>query len=56
MMILGYLEHRNTPDELESPNEKLLSRWTRTVLPVKAELLEPRVVSTKNIVKASVKN
>ena len=54
-MILGYLEHRNTPDELASPNEKLMSRRTRTVLPVKAELLEPHVIPTKNIIKASVK-
>ncbi len=52
---LAILEMRNTPDELASPNEKLMSRRTRTTLPIKSELLEPVVVSTKTIIKATVK-
>ena len=52
---LAILEMRNTPDELASPNEKLMSRRSRTTLPIKSELLEPVVVSTKTIIKATVK-
>ncbi|XP_028412374.1 uncharacterized protein K02A2.6-like [Dendronephthya gigantea] len=52
---LAVLEMRNTPDELASPNEKLMSRRTRTTLPIKPELLEPVIISTKTIVKATVK-
>ena len=36
---IAILEQRNTPDELASPNEKLNSRRTRTVIPLKSELL-----------------
>ena len=36
---MAILEQRNTPDELASPNEKLNSRRTRRVIPVKSELL-----------------
>ena len=49
------MEQRNTPDELASPNEKLNSRRTRTVIPVKSELLEPYVIPTSSIIRASVK-
>jgi hypothetical protein len=52
---LAILEQRNTPDELASPNEKLISRRTRTTLPIKSELLEPIVVPTKSIIKAKIK-
>jgi len=52
---MAILEQRNTPDELASPNEKLNSRRTRTVIPVKSELLEPHVVPTSSIIRASVK-
>ena len=52
---LAILEQRNTPDELASPNEKLISRRTRTTLPIKPELLEPCVIPTLTIVKATVK-
>ena len=38
---LAILEHRNTPDDLASPNEKLMSRRTRSSIPVKPSLLEP---------------
>ena len=38
---IAILEQRKTPDELASPNEKLNSRRTKTVIPVKSELLEP---------------
>ena len=51
----GILEQRNTLDELASPNKKLMSRRTRTTLPIKPELLEPVVVPTKSIVKVTVK-
>ena len=49
------MEQRNTPDELASPNEKPLSKRSRTSLPVKSELLEPFIVPTKSIIKATVK-
>ena len=52
---MAILEHRNTPDELASPNEKLDSRKTRTVTPVKSELLKPHVIPTSSIIQASVK-
>ena len=52
---IAILEQRNTPDELASPNEKLNSRRTRTVIPMKSELLEPQVIPTSSIVRASVK-
>ena len=52
---MAILEQRNTPDELASPNEKLNSRRTRTVIPVKSELLEPHVIPTSSIIRASVK-
>ena len=52
---IAILEQRNTPDELASPNEKLNSRRTRTVIPVKSELLEPHVIPTSSIIRASVK-
>ena len=52
---MAILEQRNTPDELASPNEKLNSRRTRTVIPVKSELLEPHVIPTSSIIQASVK-
>ena len=52
---LAILEQRNTPGELASKNEKLMSRRTRTTLPIKSELLAPVVVPTKSIVKATVK-
>ena len=52
---IAILEQRNTPDELASPNEKLNSRRTRTVIPVKSELLEPQVIPTSSIIRASVK-
>ena len=52
---MAILEQRNTPDELASPNEKLNSRRTRTVIPVKSELLEPLVIPTSSIIRASVK-
>ena len=52
---MAILEHRNTPDELASPNEKLDSRRTRTVTPVKSELLKPHVIPTSSIIQASVK-
>lgn len=49
------LEHRNTPDQLASPNEKLNSRATRTANPVKSKSLEPKVTPTSNIIiRASV--
>ena len=38
-----------------SPNEKLDSRRTKTVIPVKSELLEPHVIPISSIVRASVK-
>ena len=53
---MAILEQRNTPDELASPNEKLNSRRTRTFIPVKSELLEPHVIPTSSIIRASVKN
>ena len=52
---LTILEQRNTPGKLASKNEKLMSRRTRTTLPIKCELLAPVVVPTKSIVKATVK-
>ena len=52
---IAILEQRNTPDELASPNEKLNSRRTKTVIPVKSELLEPQVIPTSSIIRASVK-
>ena len=52
---MAILEQRNTPDELASPNEKLNSRRTRTAIPVKSELLEPHVIPTSSIIRASVK-
>ena len=52
---IAILEQRNTPDELASPNEKLNSRRTRTVIPMKSELLEPQVTPTSCIIRASVK-
>ena len=52
---MAILEQRNTPDELASPNEKLNSRRTKTVIPVKSELLEPHVIPTSSIIRASVK-
>ena len=52
---MAILEQRNTPEELASPNEKLNSRRTRTVIPVKSELLEPQVIPTSSIIRASVK-
>ena len=52
---IAILEQRNTPDELASPNEKLNSRRTKTVIPVKSELLESQVIPTSSIIRASVK-
>jgi len=52
---MASLEQRNTPDKLTSPNEKLNSRRTRAIIPVKSELLEPHVISTSSIIRASVK-
>ena len=52
---MAILEHRSTPDELASPNEKLNSRRTRTVIPVKSESLEPHVIPASSIIRASVK-
>ena len=52
---MAILEQRNTLDELASPNEKLDSRRTKTVIPVKSELLEPHVIPISSIVRASVK-
>ena len=52
---MAILEQRNTPYELASPSEKLNSRRTRTVIPVKSELLEPHVIPTSSIIRASVK-
>ena len=52
---LAILEQRNTSSELASKNEKLMSRRTRTTLPIKPELLAPVVVPTKSIVKATAK-
>ena len=43
---IAILEQRNTPDEQASPNEKLNSRRTRTVIPMKSELLEPHVTDS----------
>ena len=40
---------------MASPNEKLNSRRTRTVIPLKSELLEPHVIPTLGIIRASVK-
>ena len=52
---MAILEHRNTPDAPASPNEILNSRRTRTVMPVKPELLEPTVIPTSSIIRASIK-
>ena len=52
---MAILEQRNTPDELASANEKLNSRRTRTVIPVKSELLEPHVIPTSSIIRTLVK-
>ena len=52
---MAILEHRSTPDELASPDEKLNSRRTRTVIPVKSESLEPHVIPASSIIRASVK-
>ena len=52
---MAILEQRNATDELASPNKKLNSRRTRTVIPVKSELLEPHVIPTSRIICASVK-
>ena len=40
---------------MASPNEKLNSRRTRTVIPLKSELLEPHVIPALGIIRASVK-
>ena len=40
---------------MASPNEKLNSRRTRTVIPLKSELLEPHVIPTLGIIRTSVK-
>ena len=50
---MAILEQRNTPDELALPNEKL--NYKRTVIPVKSALLEPHVIPTSSIIRASVK-
>ena len=52
---MAILEQRNATDELASPNEKLNSRRTRTVITVKSDLLEPHMIPTSRIICASVK-
>ena len=52
---LAILEHRNTADDLASPNEKLNSRQTKTTIPMKPELLEPKIVSTRSIIQHAIK-
>ena len=52
---LAILEHRNTPDNLASPNEKLISRRTRSSIPVKPSLLEPYIIPTKSIIQAFIR-
>ena len=52
---LAILGHRNTPDDLASPNEKLMSRTTRSSIPVKPSLLEPYIIPTKSIIQASIR-
>ena len=52
---MAILEQGNTPDELTSPNEKLNSRRTRTVIPMKSELLEAHVIPTSSVIRTSVK-
>lgn len=50
---LALLNWRNVPrnDDLKSPVERLMSRTTRTVLPIKNSLLQPKIVQnvTSNI-------
>ena len=52
---LAVLEHRNTPDDLASTNEKLMSRRTRSSVPVKPSLLKPYIIPTKSIVQVSTR-
>ena len=52
---LAILEHRNTPVDLASPNEKLMSRRTKSSIPVKPSLFEPYIISTKSIIQVSIR-
>ena len=52
---MAILEHRNTPDVLASPNEKLNSRRKRTATPIKSDLPEPHLIPTSSIIRESVK-
>ena len=51
---LAVLENRNIPDQLASPNEKLISRRTRSTIPTHPDLLKPKVVPIKEIIDGSV--
>ena len=48
---MSLLNHRNTPRDsvLGSPAQRLMSRRTKTILPVTEELLVPRVVSPEKV-------
>ena len=43
---MALLDHRNTPSQrlTSSPVQRFMSRRTRSVIPITAELLEPRVI------------
>ena len=52
---LAILEHRNTPVRGYSPAQKLLSRRTRSTLPLKPELLEPEVIPIKTLIDQDIR-
>ena len=54
---LALLDHRNTPSQglNTSPAQRLMNRRTRTLLPTKSSLLEPRVVNEHESMKKRAK-
>ena len=48
---LALLSKRNTPDKSElSPVQKLMNRRTKTLLPIKTDLLQPKMINKEYII------
>jgi transposase InsO family protein len=46
---IGLLEYRNTPTDTDSPAKLLMSRETRSVLPVTLDKLKPKAVNSETV-------
>jgi transposase InsO family protein len=53
---LAILEHRNTPsaDNTGSSVQKLMSRRTKSLIPIRSDKLEPKIIPSKDVVNSQV--